>query len=229
MLSGVCPACGLRPLSEGCQQAPGTGTHGVTGAAVPCTRVGPAWWAGVRASSFPSHCPQAGGLYSPPCCAPAPHEAGKGNSPSRASTHWAPCSSQTAVSIRDKVLSPCLSCLGSNCFVSASSSLCCPSLRWRSGYVYTYSTKIKRHKYTQNAADSEQLKKVPDAGKTRMLEGWNGSSGYDGLCCLWSLLPEVTLLLCLLFQALQPCPEEPCTGMHGVLTAWLLTKGKVVN
>lgn len=79
---------------------------------------------------------------------------------------------------------------------------CCPSLRWRSGYVYTYSTKIKRHKYTQNAADSEQLIRVPGVGKTRMLEGWSGSSGHDGLCCLWSLLPEVTFLLCVCCSSL---------------------------
>lgn len=55
------------------------------------------------------------------------------------------------------MLSPCPSYLGSNFFVLAPSSPCCPSLRWRSGYVYTYSTKIKRHKNTQNAADSDQL------------------------------------------------------------------------
>lgn len=132
-----------------------------------------------------------------------------------ANTDCAPSSSQTAVSMRDKVLSPCLSCLGSNCFVLAPSSLCCPSLRWRSGYVYIYSTKIKRHKNTQNAADSEQLIRVPDAGKTRMLEGWSGSSGCDGLCCLWSLLPEVTLLLCVCCSSL--CSLVPRNYAQGCM------------
>lgn len=154
------------------------------------------------------------GECSPPHCAPAHHapdtrtQEGQ-NSPPGANTACAPCSSQTAISSRDKVLSPCLSCLGSNCFVSAPSSLRCPSLRWRSGYVYTYSTKIKRHKYTQNAADSEQLIRVPGAGKTRMLEGWSGSSGCSALCCLWSLVPEVTLLLCVCCSSL--CSPVPGT------------------
>lgn len=138
---------------------------------------------------------------------PPAHRAGptraqeRQNSPP-ADTACAPCSST--------LLSP----LGIKCFHHAFAAgeatalsqprvpCCCPSLRWRSGYVYTYSTKIKRHKYTQNAADSEQLIRVPGVGKTRMLEEWSGSLGHDDLCCLWPLLPEVTFLLCVCCSSL---------------------------
>lgn len=177
MLPGVCPACGLRPLSEAVSRP-----HGHKQAEVPRTH-----GASVAGRSFPARCTPAGAMSTSLLRSSHARDTRaqeRQNSPSRASTDWAPCSSQTAVSAWDKVLPPCLSCLGGNGFVSTSSSLCCPSLKWRSGYVYTYSTKIKRHKYTQNAADSEQLIRVPDAGKTRMLEGWSGSSGCDGLCCL---------------------------------------------
>lgn len=105
-------------------------------------------------------------------------------------------------------------------------------LRWRSGYVYTYSTKIKRHKNTQNAADSEQLIEslvLEKQGCQR--DGVEGSSGVApmafAISAHYSLrLPHCFVSIVMASAAPSLILRNHKQGCREPLTARTLIRGK---
>lgn len=228
-------------MSGGCQQElTPVGTSGVTGAELQTC----AGRAQCKAAVLP-RAPYTGSAPGQtPCLWPAGGKVGPWGTPCHASSLHTPSGRGAAppappntntpppAPLGAKVLSPRRSYWGSNRFVSAPRSPCCPSLRWRSGYVvYTYSTKIKRHKNTQNAADSEQLTESLVLEK----QGWwrDGVEGSSGLAPMAFATSACYSLgsppaLCLLLGLRQPrlVLRSRKRGRREPLTARALLRGK---